>query len=384
MKRIISIVTILCCVFAVSACRDESPGLEQLAYKIVLVGKGEIDLDTAMIDSLLKYNIPGVSIAVFKDYKVEWARGFGYTDKEIQTPVTERTLFQAASISKPVAAMAALKAAQDEKIDLNENINAYLRSWKLPENEFTKEQPVTLPHLLSHSGGLTVHGFRGYKESEDIPTLKQILDGEEPANSRPIRVDMKPGTKFRYSGGGYTIMQQMMIDIEEKPFPVILREKVLDPLEMNFSAYDQPLPPGVIKFAAVGYNGNGDEVKEKRHIYPEIAAAGLWTTPKDLVKFAIEVQRSIKGESNKVLNREYSLKMVTTFVDTVYSLGFSIRNGYFSHGGSNEGFKCMLIAHLEDGYGMAVMTNGDRGFRIINEIRKIVAREYNWENAEKL
>ena len=332
-------------------------------------------------ERLDKYRVPGVSVAVIFDYKIDWAAAYGITDIETEEPVMEKTLFQAASISKPVAAMAALKAVQDGKISLYENINNKLVSWKLPDNEFTEKNNVTLKHLLSHSAGTTVHGFRGYAADEAVPSVIEVLNGEKPANSIPIRVDFEPGRRYRYSGGGFTVMQQALVDIEKKPFPQILRETIMDPLEMTDSSYEQPLPPERLRFAAAGHRTPGDLVAGKRHTYPEMAAAGLWTTPSDLARFAIEIQLSLKGQSNRVLSKELTQEMITPFVSKNYALGLQINSaGYFSHGGSNEGFKCVMIAHREKGYGAVVMTNGDLGSSLCSEILRSIAREYEWEN----
>jgi len=375
------IVTFLVCF----ACQQDNSAiidarLQRVENGLIPENYAENDSVFSIQERMAQYHVPGVSIAVIHDFEIEWAKAYGVRDADEGDPVTERTLFQAASISKPVAAMAALRFAQDGKLDIDENINNYLTSWKLPENEFTEGNPVTASHLMSHSGGLTVHGFRGYKASEPQPTVPQILDGEKPANSAPVRVDMAPGTKFRYSGGGYTILQQALVDIAGKEFPAIMAETVLRPAGMEHSTYEQPVPDGLLQFASVGHMTNGDPVLEKRHIYPEMAAAGLWTTPSDLAKFAIEVQLSIQGKSNKILNRETAKRMVTAFADSVYGLGFNIsREGYFSHGGSNQGFRCILVANLEGGYGAAVMTNGSNRF-IYGEIVRAIAKEYNWEN----
>lgn len=183
------------------------------------------------------YKAPGVSIAVIKDYKIEWAKGYGVKDVDTNEPVTTETLFQAGSISKPVAAMVALKKVEQGKIALDENINDKLTSWKLPDNEFTAKRRVTLANLLSHTGGLTVHGFPGYAPGEAIPTLPQVLDGASPANTPAVRVNMEPGTKYRYSGGGITIAQLAIMDIEKKPYPRIAQETVLGPLGMTSSTY---------------------------------------------------------------------------------------------------------------------------------------------------
>jgi CubicO group peptidase (beta-lactamase class C family) len=329
------------------------------------------------------YKIPGVSVAVIKDFKVEWAKGYGVKDTETNEPVTTETIFQAGSISKPVAAMVALKRVEQGKIALDENINNKLTSWKLPDNEFTAKKKVTLANLLSHTAGLTVHGFPGYAVGEKLPTLPQVLDGAPPANTAAVRVNMEPGTKFRYSGGGTTIAQLAIMDIEKKPYPQIAQETVLGPLGMTSSTYSQPLPDDIRKKAASGYRGNGKVVEGKIHIYPEMAAAGLWTTPTDLAKFAIEVQLSLQGKSNKVLTKETIAKMVTPFIEEQVGLGFFLeKHGnaiYFGHGGADEGFRAGLLVHKDKGYGVAVMVNSDNG-QIINEIMRSVARAYQWED----
>jgi CubicO group peptidase (beta-lactamase class C family) len=268
------------------------------------------------------YKIPGVSIAVINNFKIAWSNAYGLRDVETKEPVTVETLFQDGSISKPVAAMVALKKVETGKLSLDENINNKLTSWKLPDNEFTAKKKVTLANILSHTGGLTVHGFPGYAVGETVPTLPQILDGVSPANTAAVRVDMEPGVKFRYAGGGTTIMQLALMDIEKKPFPQIAKETVLDPLQMTNSTYNQPLPADWLKRAAAGYRPDGSEVEGKRHTYPEMAAAGLWTTPIELAKFAIEIQLSLQGKSNKVLSKAMTEKMLTPFIEDFVALGF--------------------------------------------------------------
>lgn len=334
------------------------------------------------IEERMKFwKVPGLSIAVVKDFKIEWARAYGVKDIETKEPVTTDTLFQAGSISKSVAAMNALKRVQEGKIALDENINNKLQTWKLPDNEFTAKKKVTLANILSHTGGLTVHGFPGYAVGEKIPTLPQVLDGVAPANTAAVRVDMEPGTKYRYSGGGITIAQLAMMDIEKKPFPDIMRETVLGPLNMTNSTYSQPLPDDWRKKAASGHRGDGSIVPGKIHVYPEMAAAGLWTTPTDLAKFGIEVQLSYAGRSNKVLKKEMIEKMVTPFMDDA-GLGFFIDKRatavYFGHDGADEGFRAQLLMNRDKGYGAVVMVNSDNG-QIMGEVLRGIAREYNWD-----
>ncbi len=352
--------------------------VEQGLLPAVLV-KG--DPSWSIEERMKHYKVPGLSIAVINNHKIDWARSYGVTDIETREPVIIETLFQAGSISKPVAAMVALRKVEQGKIALDENINNKLTSWKLPDNDFTAKKKVTLANLLSHTGGLTVHGFPGYAINEKIPTLPQVLDGVEPANTAPVRVDMEPGKKFRYSGGGTTIAQLAIMDIEKKPFPQIASDTVLKPLKMTNSTYSQPLPADWRKQAASGHRQDGKLVEGKIHVYPEMQAAGLWTTPTDLAKFAIETELSFAGRSNKVLSKEMTSKMVTPFLDEAGLGFFVLKHGqalYFGHGGADEGFRAELVMSRDKGYGAVVMANSDNG-QIIREVLRSVAREYGWD-----
>src|SRR5205085_10557763 len=184
-------------------------------------------------------------------------KAFGITEAGGTTPVTTRTLFQAGSVSKPVAALGALHLVEERKLSLDEDVNRKLKSWKLPENEFTKEQKVTLRRIMSHSAGTTLHGFPGYTVGDPVPTLVQVLDGEKPANTQPVRVDIVPGSKWRYSGGGVLIEQQLMIDVSGKSFPQLMRENVFDKLGMKDSTFEQPLPASRVSSASSGNDITG-------------------------------------------------------------------------------------------------------------------------------
>ncbi|MEO5583469.1 MAG: serine hydrolase domain-containing protein [Saprospiraceae bacterium] len=283
------------------------------------------------------YGVPGVSIAIIKDNKVEWVKSYGVMDKESKEPVTSHTLFQAGSISKPVAAYGALNLVEQNKISLDSNINNYLKSWKLPDNEFTKTKKVTLKHLLSHTGGTTVHGFLGYSPDLPVPTVLQVLDGIPPANSPAVRVDKTPGESFRYSGGGITIEQLAMTEVEKKTFPAIMHDLVLSPLGMEYSTYDQPLKDTMLNKAATGYLPDGTMTKGKRHTYPEMAAAGLWTTAEDLALFAVDVMNTYQGKSKLVLSQSMTKTMLTPYISDFVGLGLFIDKKkaeiYFGHGG---------------------------------------------------
>ena len=335
-----------------------------------------------------RFHVPGVSVAVVKDFKIHWAKGWGVADVETGAPVKAETMFQAASISKPVAAMASLKAIQDGKFSLDQNINTILKSWTLPGGEFTKDTAVTPRMLMSHTSGTgDGFGFPGYPPSTPMPTVVQILDGLPPSNVGVVRLERPPLTGYKYSGGAVMIEQLALTDVLGKPFPQIMREYVLDPIGMSNSSYEQPLPPQRAAQAARAHNGAGRAMDAKWHVYPEQAAAGLWTTPTDLAKFVIEVQTALLGKSSRVLSQRMMQEMVTPVGVGPFAVGFTIEKQgegwYFSHGGSNWGFRCDLVAHRAKGYGVVIMTNGDSGGFILREVRDRVARAYNWDTLDK-
>jgi len=346
-----------------------------------VVIKGEPTPGMNIVDRMAFYKVPGVSIAVIDHGHIDWTDGVGFADVASKRRVTSSTRFQAASISKSVAAAAALHFVEEGKIDLDRNVNDYLKSWQVPDNDFTREQKVTLRRILSHSAGITVHGFPGYEAGKPVPTLVQVLNGEKPANTGPIRVDTIPGTKWRYSGGGYTVMQQMLIDVLGEPFPDIIERTVLSKFEMQDSAYSQPLRDDWRQFAATAYRADGKPVEGMYHTYPELAAAGLWTTPGDLARFAIGIQDALAGSSHAVISKAMAEQMLTRQIENdglgvfLDGEGQTLR---FSHGGANEGFQCMLVAYAHTGQGAAIMTNSDRGGALIPEIMFAIAREYNW------
>ncbi len=394
LKNTLSIVSIFSAVFSLFLllfCKAYAPGLTERIQRIEnglvpepgIVIKGQAPQRMALFDRMELYKVPGVSIAVINDFKIEWAKGYGVKETGGDDPVTTETLLQAASISKPVAAFATLYFVEQGLLDLDEDVNKKLISWEVPENEFTKDKKVTLRGIMSHNAGLTVHGFGGYAQGKEVPSLLQILDGEKPANSASIRVDIKPGSKYRYSGGGYTLMQQLLIDVLGKPFPDIMRETVLDKIGMINSTYEQPLPESFEVHAARAHRINGNMIKGRWHAYPEMAAAGLWTTPSDLCRFAIEIMLSRAGKSNSVLSREMVRNMLTDQNENV-GLGLFLWNEgkdfRFMHGGSNAGFKCTLVVYPEKGQGAAIMTNGDYGGILNSEILRSLSAEYGWKD----
>ncbi len=343
--------------------------------------RAETPTQNPIHDRMSLFNCPGVSVAVIENHEIAWAKGYGVKETGKPEPVTTKTLFQAGSISKPVAAMGVLCLVQQGKLNLDEDVNTYLTSWKVPSNG-TWQPRITLRQLLSHTAGMTVHGFPGYPSDGPLPTVIQILDGERPANTSPIRVNILPGTQFRYSGGGTTIAQQVMVDVFGKPFPEIMRELVLDPLGMQDSTYEQPLPPERATVAATAHPGDSIPLSGKWHVYPEMAAAGLWTTASDLARFAIEIQLSLQGKSNKVLSMEMVEQMLTPQIEQHIGIGPFLEGSgdtaRFGHGGADEGFVSDLKAHRTHGQGIVVMVNSNYGWALISEIERTIATEFGW------
>ncbi|MEY2518836.1 MAG: hypothetical protein QOF24_595, partial [Verrucomicrobiota bacterium] len=296
-------------------------------------------LDELINAQMKKRGITGLSLAIIDGGTIVREQGYGFTDKSGRTPVIASTLFQAGSVSKPVAALGALHLVDKGLLSLDEDVNTKLRTWTVPRNKFTDAHIVTLRLLLSHSAGMTVHGFPGYRVGAPLPTLIQVLNGEKPASTAAIRVNQIPGSQWKYSGGGYVVMQQMVLDVTGKPFPRFMDETVLKPLGMSSSTYAQPLPEEMAPKAAKGYGGIfGQSVNGGWHLYPEMAPAGLWTTAGDLARFAIGIQNSVAGHSNPVISQSLTRQMLTV-EQMNYGLGLGLRgNGRtlrFGHDGAN-------------------------------------------------
>jgi len=383
MNRTTAAGTLVCVLALVTSCatdRGAGDGSKRLEPEIAAYRSGASEPRGLIERRMAELEVPGASVAVIRDSEIDWARGFGLADVEGRVAVDTGTLFQAASISKSVAAVAALRLVEERGLDLDSAVNELLVSWHVPDHDLGAGGPVTLRQLLSHTGGLSVHGFRGYAPGEPIPSLAQILDGAPPANSDAVRVTIAPGTRFSYSGGGYTVLQLVMTEVTGEDFDTLARRAVLDPLDMQASTYRQPLPEELLDRAAVGYRADGRAVEEKRHVYPEQAAAGLWTNPSDLARFLIEIQRSLDGSSNRVLSREMTERMLTEVAGR-YGLGFALPDDptpIFGHGGTNEGFHCLMLATRAGGEGIVVMTNGDNGPRLHAELVAAVRRVYGW------
>ena len=352
---------------------------DRIPPAIIVVG--EPRRDTTLSARMAALHVPGVSVAVIHNGRVDWARGFGVT--QVDGPaVDEETLFQAASISKPVTALAVLQLVQSGILDLDTDVNTYLKSWKIPENEFTASRKVTLRELLSHTAGVTVDGFGGYSSKEPLPTLLQTLDGLPPANNKPVRVDQVPGNQWRYAGGGYVILRQILTDMTGQPFGQLMLDKVLSPIGMLHSRFEQPLSPEHLAHAAMPSNEDGRALKLGPRIYPELAPDGLWTTASDLAHYVIEVQRSLAGRPGSLLSAPTARLMLTPVLNH-FGLGPIVgddeRHRYFTHSGANVGFISILVAYNQ-GEGAVILTNGNGrdAYSLTIDLIRSIAQEYNW------
>ncbi|HEY3502333.1 MAG TPA: serine hydrolase domain-containing protein [Actinocatenispora sp.] len=342
-----------------------------------LPGRAEIDLDTAM----RWCHTPGLSVALIDggELRETWTAGTRTVGRA--EPVTPHTRFQAGSISKSVAAAVALRLVAAGVLDLDEDVDGRLRSWRIPANDGWRPR-ITLRQLLSHTAGLTVHGFPGYPADASVPTVPELLDGR--GNTPPVRVTTLPGVQFSYSGGGYVVLQQLLADVTATDFPTLAAELVLGPARMGDSTYAQPLPAALADEAAVGHRVGPVPVAGRWHTYPEMTAAGLWSTPADLARFFLAVRDSLAGVPGSLLPRALAEEMATPHArNTPYGLGLQLAGTdaprTIGHGGTDEGYRNDALLYLDAGQGMVAMANSDGGGDLIAEfVRPALADEYGW------
>lgn len=336
----------------------------------------------SLIERMKAYKIKGLSIAVIHNFKVDWAKGYGWADEAEQRKVTTETCFEPGSISKSLNALGVLRQADQGKLNIDTDINFYLQSWKFPYDSISGGKKITTAQLLSHTAGLGVHGFPGYFMGDSLPDIRSILEGKRPANTAAVRSVSVPGLAFSYSGGGTMITELMLMDLTGLAYDRYMQEQVLQPIGMTNSFFLQPPPKEKQHLLATGYNAEGNPMKGKYPVLVEQAAGGLWTTATDLAKYVIEMQLSLQGKSNKVLSAEMTKRMLSPYIDSAIGLGVFIenRNGtrYFSHSAANQGFRGIYYGSFEDGNGVVILMNSDNE-GLLNEVVNSVARTYDWK-----
>ncbi|MDQ8756462.1 serine hydrolase domain-containing protein [Sphingosinicella sp. LHD-64] len=345
-----------------------------------IVTEGAAPERLPIAERMARWHVPGLSVALIEGCRVVDVRSFGVV-RAGGPAVRPETLFQSASVSKPVAALAALRLVEQGVLDLDADVAARLRSWTLPASPLTEGHPVTLRGILSHSAGLVPGGYGGYARGTAIPTPIQTLNGTPPAQPKPVRVNYVPGSAWRYSGGGYQVAQLLMTEATGRPFPDIVGDLVLTRAGMTHSLFGEP-PTGAS--VASGHNAGGQMIEGGWHIFPEYAAAGLWSTPSDLARFAIAVMTANRGEPSAILGRAMTAEMLETEIGP-RSLGFVVggegQARQFGHEGANEGYNAMLIAFPETCQGAALMANSDNAKPLMYEVQRAIADAYGWPDA---
>lgn len=350
-----------------------------------LHGEGVDDSTFTIQDRMRFYGVNGISVAVIDDFQIVWAKGYGYADLGEQREMTSRTRFEPGSISKSLNAVGILRLYQQGDVDLYADINDYLSTWKFPYDSVSEGKPITSAQLLSHTAGVSIYGFPGYERGSALPSITDILNGTPPANTGAVRSQTAPGPSSSYSGGGTLVLQQLLMDVSKLPYAQFMAQNVLGPLGMTQSFYDQPPTPDQDHDLATGYGSDGKEVPGKYYIYPEQAAAGLWTTPEDLAKYVLEMQLAVQGRSARVLDQHMARLHLTPYGDEHAALGTFVqtRNGetYFFHDASNKGFLGLYMAGTSNGKGAVMFVNSDDG-RILLELLNSIAGAYGWKGFE--
>ena len=345
-----------------------------------IVFEGEKPERMKLSERMAYYKVPGVSISVIDNFKIEWTKEYGITQISSQNSVTFETIFQATSISQAVTASGVLALIAQEKMGLDVNINDYLQSWTIPDNQFTQKDKVTIRRLLSRSSGLVPLEYEGVESIENKPSLKQLLNGEKTENP-PVYVANIPGTELEYSEAGFAILENLLEDLSGQSFADFMTEVILAPLKMERSSFADFLPEQLFIDAAFGHNREGFPIKGKGHIYPVAAANGLWTTPSDLAIFTIELMSAALGRSQNVFDPELARSMLSVHIGN-QGLGLFIAdegdNLHFYIRGKNKGFSCFLVGYPVKGQGVVIMTNSENGEYLIDEILRAVSEAYNW------
>ncbi len=351
----------------------------------VIAAEGSKVITWSLAKRMKRHRVNGLSVAVINGGAVEWAKAYGVADAGTREPVTPHTLFQTASVGKMITAVAALQLVKAGRIGLDEDVNRKLTSWQVPENEFTAKEKVTLRRLLSHSAGFTDdYGFAGYAPGVPLPTLRQMLDAQPPANhTKPLVVGGVPGTVVRYSGGGYLVVQQLVEDLTGRPFGAYVESEIFRKLGLEQSTYHFYPDRELAQPVARGHYGNGKAYKDKKyHVYPEAAAAGCWSTPSELARLLIQLVRERNGGPELLLNRALAETMLTPqFEFNDRALGVVLRGARqvdgFGHAGNNAGYNSLVFA-TTTGQGAVIMVNSDEGIELAQELMRSIANEYGW------
>lgn len=339
------------------------------------------NINTYLREAMHTYKTPVVSYAIIDQGKIVKEQSLSIDPK---IAVNNQSLFQAASMSKSVAAYAALNLVEQHRIALNKPANHYLNQWKIPSNQFNRNHPVLIYQLMSMTAGLSVSGFPGYPQGAKLPTPIQILNGKKPANTAPIRVFYQPGSRYFYSGGNFQVLEQIISDVTRKPFNQYMNHQVLNNLKMHESIFQYPLTnkkflsraiPGFARWPSKPIPG-------KWHNYMCAGAGGMWSTAGDMATFLLNVTHSLLGEKHGSLSPQLTQEMLTRQKNSDFGLGVVVngsgKNMYFWKAGHNYGYHSLMIMFPRLGKGFVIMTNSENGNSVINFIIPLIAKKYHW------
>jgi CubicO group peptidase (beta-lactamase class C family) len=353
-----------------AAARDAK--IAQVENGLLPLAAEKLGVTATLAERMKAYGITGLSIAVIDNGKIAWAKGYGIADARSGRPVTATTLFQAQSLSKPISALGALLLVQNGKLHLDEDVNLQLKSWKVPDSNLTRDRPVTPRLLMNHTSGL---GDCGPDNEPDDggPALLRTL--------KTVCVLAPPGKSVEYSGEAYNVLQQLIVDVSGEPFAEYMRKAVLAPLGMKHSVFaDTSFPRKWVRKVAVSHTPDGQARPEPLELGPSLAVAGLWTTPTDLAKYVIAVQKAFKGSTSMALKPPLVQEMLRRgpggrgLGPTISGRGPSLR---FGHDGGG-GYLATFLGFLDKGQGAVVMVNSDHDFMILLEVIDSIRRAYGW------
>jgi len=371
---------LVCCETPQSLTKKRIRDVENGLLKSV-VFKGEKPEKMKLTERMQYYKVPGVSLAVIDKLQVEWAKGCGVSEITSNDPVTPDSLFQAGDLSQPVAAMGVLRLVEKGELELDRDVNSYLKSWRIPLGRLTRKNKVTLRRLLSHTSGLVALDYDGHDSDEELPSLPQVLRGEAPSHPAAAFIACEPGSEQRYSEAGYAVLQLIVEEISGRPFSDFMSAQILGPLELRTSAFSPHLPSRLEPLAVSGHDREGQPLEGKALRYPASAASGLWSTPADLARFTIDLIRSAVGEQGRVVSTSMAREMLTPQSGN-RGFGFIVEdegvNLHLHLQGRTAGFSCALVAYPSRQQGVVVMTNSDNGIYLIEEILRSVSEAYGW------
>lgn len=333
----------------------------------------------ALEDRMAHYGVPGVAVGVIEDGNLVFAQGYGVLQQGSDQPVTADTVFSVGSVSKVATALMTLHLVETDLIDLDDDITHAVAGWSPSSDNPYSDAALTPRMVLSHTGGLNLHGFADFMPGEDLPTALETLNGEAPASHPALDIQALPGSRYRYSGGGYTLLQEFIAQQAEDEFASVAETALFGPLDLSRSSFANPLPEDHGNIAkAHDREGAPTALPRGYEAMPEMAASGLWTSARDLGTLVAEMIQAYRGES-AYLSQDMALAMMTRVAPSEHGLGPRIMGHVFHHGGANNSYRAWIEGDLQTGNGLVVLTNASNGMDLAIEIRNAMNDAMDWD-----